>query len=146
MKVNKERRREIRIPLLNESIFWTETGNMSELNTSKISDISKHGMFIETIRQPGIGEIIDLLVKLPAELGALDLKAKVVWRRWAVTKKDPKKLGFSVQITYDNPKYEKIMDSFLIYLRNKQIIQVSKRILEEYNNRITPTRDKEPTL
>jgi Tfp pilus assembly protein PilZ len=143
--MTKERRKDIRIPLLRESITWTRHGKLFNLKTDKVTDMSVNGMFIESEVQPDIGEVVQIFVKLPGELGALDLSAKVKWRRWATSKKNPRPIGFGVNIGYDNPKIEKIMSSYLVYMRNKQIIEVSKRIVEEYFGRSKPI-DKGPTV
>lgn len=129
---NKERRTDIRIPILNEAMAWSYEGKIAETKTCKILDISKNGVFIESKEYPELGETIEIYFQLPKDLGILTLKVKVEWRRWANTKKNPLPIGFGVSIIHTDAKLEKIMDSYVIYLRNKQIIQVSKKIIEEF--------------
>lgn len=139
----KERRKELRIALLNEFIGWAPIDKLLKLSNAKISDISKSGVFIESKEQLHIGEIVELYITLPKDLGIMNLKGEVTWRRWATTKKSGLPIGFGVSIKHDNPKFEKIMESYTIYLRNKQIIEVSKRIIEEFFKQRPPT-DKGP--
>lgn len=141
----KERRKDIRVPLLKETVTWTRHGKMFNLKTDTVIDISINGLFIQSNDQPDIGEVVQIFVKLPGDLGALDLSAKVKWRRWATSKKNPMPIGFGVNIEYDNPKIEKIMNSYVVYMRNKQIITVSKRIIEEYFGTRKPV-DKGPIV
>jgi len=143
--MTKERRKDIRVPLIQESVSWTRHGNILNLKTDKANNMSVNGMFIESNIQPDIGEVIQIFVKLPSDLGALDLNAKVKWRRWTNSKKNPLPMGFGVNIGYDNPKIEKIMSAYVIYMRNKQIIEVSKRIVEEFFGKVKPV-DKGPII
>jgi Tfp pilus assembly protein PilZ len=130
--MNKEKRKDIRIPLLTESVYWSKQIDTLSLITSKMTDISKNGLFIESNEYPIIGEIVKVCFKLPSDLGVLPLNAKVTWRRWASSKKNKLPIGFGVNIIHEDPKLEQIMDKYVIYLRNKQIILVSKRIIEEF--------------
>lgn len=141
--MTKERRTDIRIPLLAESMAWAYEDAIKEVKTCKMTDISKNGVFIECSEYPEAGEVIQLYFQLPKELGILSLKAKVEWRRWAVTKKSKLATGFGVSIIHTDPKIDKIMESYAIYLRNKQIILVSKRIIEEFFSQ-RPPNDKGP--
>ena len=136
--VNKEKRKEIRVQLTDENIQWNYLDNPFELKTSPILDISKNGVFIESKDMPNKDQVINLCFKLPLDLGLLPLKGKVTWRRWAATKKSKLPIGFGVSIIHDNTKFEKIFDSLVIFLRNKQIIKVSKQILEVFFGVKTP--------
>lgn len=127
----KERRRAIRIPLLKEYCFWNDG---PEDRQDEMTDITKYGVFIKSIKMPSLGDILTIKLPLPSGLGLLTVPGKVVWRRWAVSKKNKDKLplGFAVEFTETDDKRNQIIESYCIYLRNNQIIKVSRRIIEEF--------------
>jgi len=127
--MKKEKRKTIRINLVHETCAWN-TDNIP-LENSEAMDISNEGMFIKSSKQPPNGEVITIKFLLPKDLGLLTLKGKVIWRQWAVTKKMKHELGFGVKFEDNALEVTKILDAFCVYIRNKQIIRVSKRILEE---------------
>lgn len=129
-KQSKERRRSIRVPLISESCYWSSMNFKSK--ESAITDISEYGLFIKTSFMPEIKENIRVIINLPSDLGQLDLTAKVIIRRWAVSKKSKLEKGFAVEFVNVPEDTAKILGSLCIYLRNKQIIEVSKRIIEEF--------------
>jgi hypothetical protein len=74
-----------------------------------------------------------LKLNLPGDLGSLQVTASVVRVKWAATRKAGKdSLGMGVRFEEVSPNIKKILDAFVVYLRNKQIITVSKRIIEEF--------------
>jgi Tfp pilus assembly protein PilZ len=125
----KEKRKTIRTKLINEQCAWS-TDNIL-LETSEVLNISTTGLFIKSNKQPANGEVVTIKFILPKELGTLTLRGKAVWRQWAVTKKMKEELGFGVEFSDNALDVMKILDAFCVYIRNKQIIKVSKRILEE---------------
>lgn len=131
MNNSKERRKEIRIPLLAESILWIGNGQLTATE-SQVLDISKSGVFIKSANLPGVGSSISVSFKLPGDLGILNLKGTVAWRRWTPNKKIRGEVGFGVSFDHLDKSKEKIMDAYCIYMRNKQIIAVSKKIVEEF--------------
>jgi Tfp pilus assembly protein PilZ len=126
--MNKERRKSYRMELLSEACGWSIVGSPKK-TPNKIINISTEGMFVESESNPQ-GEL-EIVLTLPGDLGNLDIKGTVVWRRWAVTKKNKEPLGFAVKFIH-NPNTKKVMDAFYTYLRNKQIMTVSNRIIEEF--------------
>lgn len=130
MKNVKERRAQLRVPLLSEKCTWLNQNWTS--NESDLYDISSEGLYINSPKNPEINEVLEIQLKLPGDLGTLILKGKVVWRQWAQTKKNKRPVGFAVKFIEVGPNVQKIMDSYCVYLRNKQIITVSKRIVEEF--------------
>lgn len=142
--MNKEKRKQFRVLLMEEAIGWSKESNLLNVRTCKVSNISKSGTFIECSEMPEVDEILEIYIQLPAELGMMTLKGKVAWRRWATTKKSKLSMGFGIEFIFDSPKYEKIMESYTIYLRNKQIIVVSKKIIEEFLGTRQPPTDKGP--
>lgn len=127
----KERRKSIRVPLISESCAWADnTGTVTEC---PMTDINNNGIYLVSSKQPKPGGLIEVRFKLPGDLGIIPVPSKVIWIRWAVTKDSKFKPGFAVEFQLDAiPNIKKILDSYCIYLRNKQIIQVSKRIIEEF--------------
>lgn len=135
MSNTKERRKNIRIPLLGETCTWV-SGEASI--TSQISNISNDGMFIKSDKMPEQKEI-DIRIALPGDLGVFEVPGKVVRKQWAALKKKSTELGFAVKFEIVQDNHQKIMDSYCIYLRNKQIITVSKRIIEEFFSQLDPS-------
>ena len=125
--MNKEKRSDIRVELLNE---YCEIG----ARAYRVMNISKGGMFIkasssEMLMKPN--EFFFVTFELPGQLGFLSIPCtvgRVVWK----TNKKNKELGFSAKFGKLSSGNTKILDAFLIYLRNKQIMSVSKRIIEEF--------------
>lgn len=127
---SKDKRAGIRIPLLSERIgyFWGE-----EKREADIGDITNEGVFLRTteILPPKTPLMIHIL--LPGDLGHLNVEGRVVRVNWTVNrKKNRESMGMGVRFENLNPGTKKILDAYVVYLRNKQIINVSKRIIEEF--------------
>jgi Tfp pilus assembly protein PilZ len=121
---SKEKRSYIRIPMIEEYLIVSN-------QRYKIEDISESGVFIlECLDSIKANEIISLQFILPGDLGYLNLNGKVARINWTDVKKRKKGAGIEL---YFNQNTSKIYKSFVTYLRNKQIITVSKRIIEEMN-------------
>lgn len=139
----KEKRKNIRVPLLSENCKWKL---MDGINTheSRLIDFSSSGAFIQSAQPVPIGAYVDVSLKLPADLGMIHIEAQVKWQRWAIRKKDASKydLGYGVQFINVESGPQKIIDSFGTYLRNKQIIAVSKKIIEEFFAGVPPNQRK----
>ena len=125
----KERRKDIRIPIIDEYAAITfET----QSNKVKIRDISVNGCFVETDILPKPNEVVNAVFRLPNLLGHVIVQAKVKRIRWAQVKKSKTPKGYALEFDFNESKdIEKVMNSYCVYMRNKQIIQVTKRILEE---------------
>jgi len=134
--VNKEKRSKIRIPLLVEACYWTSTTVTGE--SCSITDITSDGVFIKSSKFPVIGEDIRVKFVLPKDLGILELTGTVKWKRWTLKKGSTESLGFGIKFTFDVPSHKAIMEAYCTYLKNKQIIQVTKRLMEEFFNRRNP--------
>ena len=128
----KERRSEIRIPLISERATLKLLDD-SYMNKN-LRDISSKGVFIysEELLLPNTP--IEVTFELPAGLGLLKLKGKVKFVNWASTKKKLKKdLGFSCVFDAMTKSHTQILSAYCVYLRNKQISVVATRILNEMN-------------
>lgn len=126
----KEKRAGIRIPLLSEKLHYFVD---SEMREASVGDITAEGMFLKTEQVLAPKTDLRVQIKLPGDLGDLSLKAKVVRVNWAVSRrKNRDQLGFGVQFEDLNDGTKKILDAYVVYLRNKQIISVSKKIIEEF--------------
>lgn len=129
--MNKDKRKEIRIPLINEFVGVTKEDNL--VDQFQLSDISPIGCFIQSNKLKRPGEIIELVFSLPGDLGLFRVKAIVKQVKWAMTKKSNRHKGYGVEFDFEGKEDNiKIMNSYSSYLRNHQIIKVSKRILETY--------------
>jgi c-di-GMP-binding flagellar brake protein YcgR len=136
MDSKKERRKEIRIPLLSEAGVMETIpidGNKIIVETVGLLDISRSGVFIKSIANLKPKSYINLKLSLPGDLGAIQIQGQIVWKRWAVTKaQKDMHVGFGVKFVEVSVGIQKILDAYVVYLRNKQIITVSKRIIEEF--------------
>lgn len=131
MDTPKERRVEIRTLVIAEACSWGPADGLLQ-EYVELSNLSINGVFLKSIKQPAIGEEVQVVFKLPGDLGPLTLKGIVKWRRWQATKKSNLPVGFAVQFKYDSLNVKRVMEAFCIYMRNRQIIIVSKRIIEEF--------------
>lgn len=135
---SKEKRKLIRVPLLSDSCQWKP---MDGTNTqeSALLDFTKQGCFIISAKPVAVKSYICVYFTLPGSLGIVKVDGKVTWNRWAKRKDDTRELGFGVEFI-DVPDYnDKILGAYQEFLRNKQIIAVSKRIVEEFFGKVPPT-------
>lgn len=127
---SKDKRAGIRIPLLSERAIYTIEGADLEAD---IGDITNEGLFLKTDKILAPKTKVSLKLNLPGDLGSLQVNATVVRVNWAATRKRGRdQLGMGVRFEEVTPNIKKILDAFVVYLRNKQIISVSKRIIEEF--------------
>lgn len=127
---SKDKRAGIRIPLLSEKVVYFLNDQEVEAD---IGDITNDGLFLKTERILPPKSRVNLKLQLPGDLGALQVNAAVVRVNWAMNRKKGKEsLGMGVRFDDVSPNIKKILDAFVVYLRNKQIITVSKRIIEEF--------------
>lgn len=126
----KEKRSGIRVALLSETLHYQVEGVTF---CAEVGDITKEGMFLKTSDLLPPRSRLKVILQLPGDLGVLPVDAQVVRVNWA---KNPKKgrehLGFGVSFQTLSEGTQKILDAYVVYLRNKQIISVSKRIIEEF--------------
>lgn len=124
----KEKRSSIRVPLLSESV---DCYLNFKWISKKLYDITPNGAFIESEDLPKKSDIIEFAFFLPGELGRFYVQAEVTRTNWIKNKKHLQNKGFGVRFIKNN-NAERILNSYVTYLRNKQIITVSKRIIEEF--------------
>jgi hypothetical protein len=126
----KDKRGGIRIPLLAERIRYVLDGVQHEAD---VGDITNDGLFIKTEKILSPKKKIEIQLQLPGDLGSLQVGASVVRVNWAVNRKKGREhLGMGLRFEDVSPNIKKILDAYVVYLRNKQIITVSKRIIEEF--------------
>lgn len=132
---DKDKRKSIRIPLLDEgALVEFPYPDSRSFPGTKMRDITPEGVFFivqdpKSLPQPKA--IINITIQLPGDLGTLPVLGQVVRLEWTPTKKNDRKLGYGVQFI-TGQQTQKILDAYVVYLRNKQIIAVSKRIIEEF--------------
>lgn len=127
----KERRIEIRIPILSEPCSYTCKESLDSIEGT-LADMSSKGVYINSSFQPNVKDIIQVNFRLPSDMGIFSVNGRVTRKRWAVTKKSKLQTGFAVEFIDNIPKVEEVIKSYVIYMRNKQIITVSRRIIEEF--------------
>ena len=135
---SKDKRNGIRVPLLSEKVMVNCDGLTRSVD---IGDITTDGVFIKTndLLEPRKKVVVQLT--LPGDLGSIDVNASVVRVNWALSKKkDKNQLGMGLRFNGVAPNIKKILDAYVVYLRNKQIITVSKRIIEEFFGSDGPKR------
>jgi|GEM_PF-2392747 len=126
----KDKRSGIRIPLLAEKVSYFTEGEKFEAN---VGDITNEGIFLKTDQILPPRTELHIQFNLPGDLGNLNIEGTVVRVNWAVNRKKGKEsLGFGVRFDNLSSGTRKILDAYVVYLRNKQIISVSKRIIEEF--------------
>lgn len=134
----KEKRTGIRVPLLSEEIRYHVDGSE---NLAVVGDITAEGMFLKTSEILPPRKQVQLQIQLPGDLGELKVEGKVVRVNWAVQRKKHKEnLGFGVRFENLTDGTKKILDAYVVYLRNKQIISVSKKIIEEFFGSSNPKK------
>jgi Tfp pilus assembly protein PilZ len=127
---SKDKRAGIRIPLLSERVTYFVNGVEK---TADITDITADGLFLKTseILPPRTNVLLQL--HLPGDLGSLQVNAQVIRVNWVQNRKKGREtLGMGVRFEDVQANIKKIIDAYVVYLRNKQIITVSKRIIEEF--------------
>jgi len=142
----KEKRHDIRIPLLNErfSIKTISLFNNQDIEPHyyQIADISENGIFVKIQKNEKNfkpHQLVNVYITLPGDLDQLILMGRVCRVNWAIRPKVKNyQLGFAVKFEPMSSGYKKIWDAYRIYLRNKQIINVSKRIISEFLGNKTP--------
>lgn len=128
---DKNKRRVIRVPLLSESLAINDA--VTGLQRVEMKDISPYGAFLATSIPVKPRQVIDLEFHLPNSLGIIPVKATVIRVNWTINKKKHKDtIGFGCQFINVSENNQRILDAYVVYLRNKQIITVSKRIIEEF--------------
>ena len=131
---SKDKRQFIRVPLLSESAEIFLEGKTQEVYS--LADLSQKGLFAKSDVIPKLGSSAIVYFTLPGDLGTLPIMGKIARVVWTQTKKDKDKKvkpkGFAVEFDEQAESTKKILDAYIVYLRNKQIISVSKRILEEF--------------
>lgn len=123
----KDKRSEIRIPLISQKVTMNFVGFIYE---REVDNICGGGMLVklqdkDILPRPKVRGIA--IFKLPGNLGEFHLHGYVLRVDWKPKKDKPKSFVFRFDaVTSGN---QKILSAFMVYLRNKQIIAVSKRII-----------------
>jgi hypothetical protein len=129
----KERRGDIRIQLISEKARIIGVRSIPYDQILEMADISRDGIFFKTDKPLPPQEIVKVMLELPGELGVLELVGKVCRIVWKESKKRPTSVkGFAIQLYPLDFNTEKIWNAYRIYMRNKQIVVVSKRIIDEF--------------
>lgn len=127
----KEKRNDMRLDVI--------SGDVAKINFDIVSvkNISPTGIYVivDDITKYKVNTyvIVDLFLpeKLHAEYGSIPIKGKITRITWAQLK--DKKLGLAIKFEYtDKNSMKQVVESLIHYIKNKQIVSVSKRILEEY--------------
>ena len=127
----KEKRNEIRLEII--------TGDLAKINLDVVSvkNISSTGIYVivDDITKYKVNTyvIVDLFLpeKLYTEYGSIPIKGKITRINWVEVKN--RKLGLAIKFEYEEKNSTKqVVESLINYIKNRQIISVSKRILEEY--------------
>lgn len=138
MENKKDKRAHIRVPILSEAIKYDTIpvdGGKISTESCGLYDISNGGLFIKTVANIKPRSYINVYLQLPGDLGAIQVRGQVMWRRWAVKKAERESnlpLGMGVKFVDVTPDIKRVIEAYVIYIRNKQIITVSKRIIEEF--------------
>jgi Tfp pilus assembly protein PilZ len=127
---SKDKRTGIRVPLLSETITYFYNG---EKKSCSITDITNDGLFLKTTELLTPRSEILLQLELPGDLGFIQVNAKVIRVNWTINRKKGREaMGMGLAFENVPANIKKILEAYVVYLRNKQIITVSKRIIEEF--------------
>lgn len=127
----KEKRKLIRVPIITGKVDLRQGHHSRSVD---VNDISGEGIFIKTDILLAPGSQVEIGLHLPGDLGVLLLESKVVRVRWGVpkgTKVEEAPLGMALRFK-TTLSQQKILDAYVVYLRNRNIIDVSKRIISEF--------------
>lgn len=104
------------------------------LTWSEISllNISNEGVFIGHLLKPQ--DRVLLRFKMPGDLGNLTMPFRVARTVWTANKK-AKVVGSGGTLTFATQAQRKIWESMVVFMRNKQIIEISKRIIAEFGGK-----------
>lgn len=126
---SEEKRKDIRIPILNESVeLFSADGVYIK---GELKDISQSGAFvyIDPIFKPNTQ--IFFKIKLPGDLGFSTFEGNIVRVEWVKSKK--KRPGIAVEFNQNMSELvNRTFTAWITYIRNKQIISVSRKILEDF--------------
>ena len=137
-QISKDKRAGIRVPLLSETVTYFYNG---ESRACAITDITNDGLFLKTQEILKPRSEVTLQLELPGDLGFVQVQAQVIRVNWALNKKKSREtLGMGIRFVNVAPNIQKILEAYVVYLRNKQIISVSKRIIEEFFGTETPKK------
>ncbi|PIR21753.1 MAG: hypothetical protein COV44_11515 [Deltaproteobacteria bacterium CG11_big_fil_rev_8_21_14_0_20_45_16] len=126
----KDKRAGIRVPLLSEKVLFFVSTNQFDAD---VGDITTEGVFLKSTELLKPQTAVNIQFSLPGDLGLLSVEGKVVRVNWAINRKRGKEhLGLGIRFENLTEGTKKILDAYVVYLRNKQIISVSKRIIEEF--------------
>jgi len=126
----KDKRAGIRVPLLSEKVLFFVSTNQFDAD---VGDITTDGVFLRTTELLKPQTPVNIQFSLPGDLGLLSVEGKVVRVNWAINRRRGKEhLGLGIRFENLTEGTKKILDAYVVYLRNKQIISVSKRIIEEF--------------
>lgn len=129
-QISKDKRAGIRVPLLSETVTYFYNG---EARACAITDITNDGLFLKTEEILKPRSEVTLQLELPGDLGFVQVPAQIIRVNWALNKKKGRDaLGMGIRFCNVAPNIQKILEAYVVYLRNKQIISVSKRIIEEF--------------
>jgi hypothetical protein len=133
--MKKDKRNDIRIPLIDESI-GIRLENTSNFKEYGVMDISEGGLFVKVDSPrdlPKVNSYMYASFQLPGTLGYLQLPCIVSRVVWATSKaKNLTQLGFVAKFGPMRQGDKNIFDAYRSYQRNAQIIKVSRKIMEEF--------------
>ena len=128
---SKDKRSSIRIPLTEQTCYMQSIKYGRQL--VELKDITNKGMFIGCDKFHKPGETVSFEFILPGDLGELYILAQVKRLQWTKSKK--KKwdyTGMGLEFCVVDQAKQRTLNSYVVYLRNRQIIQISQRIIEQF--------------
>lgn len=128
----KDKRKHWRVALLSEQIRFS-TPELGE-QTAYMQDISNGGMFIKMKKPLKASQTIYVHFQLPNDkVPLLVVPAKVIRTVWTKSRKRHlNNTGVGIEFQFEGEMQRRVVEAYVTFLRNKQIIAVSKRIIEEY--------------
>src|SRR6185295_20200224 len=111
--MTKDKRINIRIPLLAETLFVKDSkGDYIQYD---MADITETGCFIKGYKNVKAHDKIDIRFVLPNDLGMIIVEGEVVRVNWADLKKKDYVKGVGIKFTDSiSPSYKKILSAYVI--------------------------------
>ena len=127
--MKKEKRKNMRLEIISGDVA------MVNMEIVTVKNLSPEGIYVylDDITKYKINNycIVDLFLpeSMKDEYGAIPIKGKIIRFDWRETK--DKKMGMAIKFEYEKEKVKSVVESLICYTKNRQIVSVSKKILEE---------------
>jgi len=127
--MKKEKRKNMRLEIISGDVA------MVNMEVVTVKNLSLEGIYVhlDDITKYKVNNycIVDLFLpeSMKDEYGAIPVKGKIIRFDWRETK--DKKIGMAIKFEYEKERVKSVVESLICYTKNRQIVSVSKKILEK---------------